>query len=107
MIFKKPKRNEEPRNESIYFDNNDLLNALSNCVSLIVCTIEKNGHPIKRITLSDGRCFDERKHGEWYAYDRYSQWVMHYKCSECNAVADDSYKYCPYCGAKMEVEEDE
>ena len=47
------------------------------------------------------------RHGEWYAYDRYSQWIMHYKCSECNAIADDSYKYCPYCGAKMEVEEDE
>ena len=41
------------------------------------------------------------RHGKWDAYDRYSQWIMHYKCSECNAVADDSYKYCPYCGAKM------
>ena len=42
------------------------------------------------------------RHGKWDAYDRYSQWIMHYKCSECNAVADDSYKYCPYCGAKMD-----
>ena len=45
---------------------------------------------------------EEKKHGEWYAYEKYSQWLMHYKCSECNAIALDSYKYCPNCGAKMD-----
>ena len=47
---------------------------------------------------------EEKKQGEWYAYDRYNQWMMHYKCSECNVIADDSYNYCPHCGAKMNKE---
>lgn len=107
MIFKKAKRNEKPRYESIYFDNKDLIHALSDCVSLIVCTIEKNGYPIKRITLNDGRCFDEKKHGEWVEEpDR----RFHWHCSECGyviGVVKMDCNYCPKCGARMDGEEDE
>ena len=29
----------------------------------------------------------------------------HYYCSECKSIGVNYWDYCPYCGAKMEVEE--
>ena len=98
MFFKKSQRNEKPRYESIYFDNKDLVHALSDCVSLIVCTIEKNGHPIKRIMLNDGRCFDERKHGKWVVAGNTTHY---YICSVCGKPGDCFDNYCRSCGARM------
>lgn len=31
--------------------------------------------------------------------------IGHYKCSNCHTWVDDVDKYCPNCGAKMEVDE--
>ena len=36
------------------------------------------------------------------------RWIFngYYECSECGKTTyNDTYKYCPNCGAKMEVEE--
>lgn len=46
------------------------------------------------------------RHGKWKWWGS----EFGYKCSECKAYVDDlrageEYKYCPYCGAKMEEEE--
>lgn len=48
------------------------------------------------------------KHGKWIWED------CVYKCSECSHKAygnilecmDGTYKYCPYCGARMEIEDE-
>jgi len=49
----------------------------------------------------------KQKRGHWIeCKDRYDIW---YKCSECEKEYDKHYishiKYCPNCGAKMNVEE--
>ena len=52
----------------------------------------------------------ERKKGSWEYVDD-----VDYRCSVCHKYAygcigevmSGQYKYCPYCGAEMEVEEDD
>lgn len=47
----------------------------------------------------------EIKHGKWLPY-RFGLGVM--KCSICGAVYDggDSFRFCPKCGTKMDLEDD-
>jgi DNA-directed RNA polymerase subunit RPC12/RpoP len=50
----------------------------------------------------------EIKHGKW-EYDSGDVGYTNYLCSECKNFLTfyeeiDLYPYCPYCGAKMEVE---
>lgn len=50
-------------------------------------------------------------HGQWIKYPR----AHYFKCSECKCIVpykkamkmdgERKYKYCPNCGAKMDVEE--
>ena len=51
----------------------------------------------------DKRPFDcplkEEKHAHWH-FDEVS-----YECSACKEVYRSGYNYCPYCGAKMDEEE--
>lgn len=51
----------------------------------------------------------EVRRGEWIEKDRF---VMHndfvtYCCSICETKSGQSYKFCPNCGAKMDVERKE
>ena len=37
----------------------------------------------------------------------HGRWISHYAyvdCSECGESADEHYKYCPNCGATMDLE---
>lgn len=49
----------------------------------------------------------EVKHGSWRLetdeemYDPMFKLVV---CSECNETANDTYRFCPNCGSKMNVE---
>ena len=45
------------------------------------------------------------KHGKWI-YDTDTEDTPLFVCSVCDEwVYDTGYKYCPYCGAKMSMEE--
>ena len=54
---------------------------------------------------------EERKTGHWeeFEFEYADREYVGYKCSECDSrclTTDfEKYKYCPYCGAKMEGEE--
>lgn len=60
--------------------------------------------------ITECKAVEERKKGFW-------EWVddMDYRCSVCHKYAygcigevlSGDYKYCPYCGAAMEGEEDD
>ena len=54
------------------------------------------------------------RHGRWVHDENYESWVDKYICSACNhhALTDGDYRhtlsnYCPNCGAKMDLEEQE
>ena len=47
----------------------------------------------------------ERKTGKWEKYE--GRFDFNYECSECSCSSFDKTDYCPQCGAKMEVEQDE
>ena len=54
----------------------------------------------------------EPKTGHWeYVYYDSNPNIGNWHCSECRGICtemhsiEDSYNYCPNCGAKMEVEE--
>ncbi len=42
------------------------------------------------------------KFGRWI-YDPFNWEKLDYKCSNCSTYANNTYDYCPYCGAKMDV----
>ena len=54
---------------------------------------------------------EEVKHGKWIEYPR----AHYFKCSECKETVPykkavlirgkRKYKYCPHCGAKMDLED--
>ena len=55
-----------------------------------------------------------RPNGRWVYNDEYVLWLERYVCSVCNrnALSDGDYRhelsdYCPHCGAKMDLEEDD
>lgn len=66
-------------------------------------TVEKHGHWIPRYDewLSKRMGEPYRSKEEWYAEEC--------ECSVCNGamVMQEDWKYCPYCGAKMDEVEDE
>ena len=42
------------------------------------------------------------KHGKWIGVD----YDTYFECSECKHMTDwQLYKYCPYCGARMDGDE--
>ena len=46
----------------------------------------------------------EVKHGKWISFSRPQQpWVS--ACSVCGAASNTRTRYCPDCGAKMDLEE--
>ena len=54
------------------------------------------------------------KHGHWVEQEHEDwKWSKEYRCSECGKYrlvttpVGREWNYCPYCGAKMEVEEDD
>lgn len=43
------------------------------------------------------------KHGKWIGVD----YDTYFECSECKHMTDwQNYKYCPYCGARMDGDTD-
>ena len=57
---------------------------------------------------------DPVKHGHWVEQEHEDwKWSKEYRCSECGKYrlvttpVGREWNYCPYCGAKMEVEEDD
>lgn len=57
---------------------------------------------VEKIPTADAQ---EVKHGKWLNY-RFGLEVV--TCSICRAVYEggDSFRFCPKCGAKMDLEED-
>lgn len=49
-------------------------------------------------------------HAKWAEVmfrDRFNARYWEYLCSSCNRYANREYDYCPNCGAKMDLEDDE
>ena len=51
------------------------------------------------------------KHGKWIEVANYHTWggtrIKEFKCSLCNEIVNwHKYKFCPYCGAKMDGDEE-
>lgn len=49
------------------------------------------------------------RHGKWYELATYDGCEVDLRCSNCGATVSgfvQDYKYCPYCGAKMETYEE-
>lgn len=65
----------------------------------------------KMIELLPAADVEEVKHGKWIEYPR----AHYFKCSECKETVPykkavlirgkRKYKYCPHCGAKMDLED--
>lgn len=56
----------------------------------------------------------EVKHGRWIESDFLGLYGIYYRCSVCNLkdevptnVGEPLYYYCPWCGAKMDLEDGE
>ena len=52
------------------------------------------------------------KHGRWDYYSDSTFLRAHYRCSNCKHPTHEHYawndfKWCPYCGAKMDLEEEQ
>lgn len=56
-----------------------------------------------------GEWIHGREIGKEWAYDHWITYYEDWRCSNCNVVFEQEekpkYKYCPNCGAKMEVQE--
>lgn len=44
-------------------------------------------------------------HGRWVFNPQKDGYL--WKCSECNGNFEQTYRYCPYCGAKMDEKDGE
>lgn len=77
----------------------------------VVQKLNENGWGItrceyKRISnvLFEFPTIEERKTGKWYVlHDEYGD-VVEAVCSLCDINGNHTWKYCPNCGAKMEVD---
>lgn len=49
------------------------------------------------------------RHGKWHRtfVDGFNRWHFVYDCSECGIRTETTTKYCPNCGAKMDVKKAE
>ena len=76
--------------------------------------LNKNGHvplPVIRQNIMDIPAADVApvRHGRWVEKEKYTFGIM-YDCSLCeNRILDNGHpwNYCPNCGAKMDLEEEE
>ena len=64
--------------------------------------------------MNNAPTVDPVKHGHWVEQEHEDwKWLKEYRCSECGKYrlvttpVGREWNYCPYCGAKMEVEEDD
>ena len=48
------------------------------------------------------------RHGRWIIRrgQDWPEWAIRIVCSECGLVTGEKSKYCPNCGAKMDLEEE-
>lgn len=55
-------------------------------------------------------CVEERKTGKWRLHKVESEFTdslfAFYICSECGKEAVSKYDFCPYCGTRMEVDDE-
>lgn len=84
----------------------ELVSSMSICISIDEC------HGMKRMQSSAIRALNnlpsmERKKGTWICSDKKYKYAI---CSQCNwnsgeqwHFAKNEYKFCPNCGVKMEV----
>lgn len=97
-----------------YIERKALVHHLENCIDEVNNT---NGYTedfktclrlVKNLPAAD---VEEVKHGKWIEYPR----AHYFKCSECKETVPykkavlirgkRKYKYCPHCGAKMDLED--
>lgn len=97
-----------------YIERKALVHHLENCIDEVNNT---NGYTedfktclrlVKNLPAAD---VEEVKHGKWIEYPR----AHYFKCSECKETVPykkavlirgkRKYKYCPNCGAKMDLED--
>lgn len=53
------------------------------------------------------KVLSERPQGEWIVDTEHSITMDFYKCTNCNYFGgNNSYRYCPRCGAKMRVKDE-
>ncbi len=64
---------------------------------------------LKRSPVAD---VTSARHGRWVHNNLAAHWYAKNECSECSYHEADQrdisyYRFCPYCGAKMDLEEDD
>ncbi len=75
------------------------------CIAHQCCRFEKR-------LGANGYCSFFKDYGKapWADGERHGRWIYmngFWKCSECNKDTLNLFKWCPYCGAKMDGEEDD
>lgn len=51
------------------------------------------------LIVDEAPTIEERKHGHWVEVDDVTE-----ECALCGEIGDCNYSYCPWCGAKMDGE---
>ena len=84
----------------ICFEDDDAIRNLIKALSTLL-----TNDPLKRIEA------EPVKHAHWVACE--DEYEDEYKCSACGGIQffaitpqDEGWEYCPYCGAKMDEEEE-
>ena len=50
---------------------------------------------------------EQVRHGKWVSTRTIKKYGSVIRCSACYASSDWTYKYCPHCGARMDLEGDQ
>ena len=80
------------------------------CAEVCRCNKEKcdkSKCPVWNAPAADVAYVAHAKWAEVMFRDRFNARYWEYLCSSCNRYANREYDYCPNCGAKMDLEEDE
>ena len=90
----------------VFFSDEDLsdVEILSDLRSQYNC-FDEYEEPVYHALSEAIKALSERKTGKWEKYE--GRFDFNYECSECSCSSFDKTDYCPQCGAKMEVEQDE
>ena len=56
--------------------------------------------------IYEATTIEERPRGEWVLDKEFSFVFNMYECSKCRFNGNKRWRFCPNCGAKMEVQDD-